>query len=57
MELYKKSDIKIIDENIDKIIEDIENIRRDLFPRPRDNIEPQSDESDKEKEKKNAITI
>lgn len=45
MELYKKSDIKLIDENIDKIVEDIENVRKQLFPRPRDKVATSEEES------------
>lgn len=53
MELYKKSDIKLIDENIDKIVEDIENVRKQIYPRPRDNKEAQSDsETQTQPEKK-----
>jgi hypothetical protein len=45
MELYKKSDIDIVDQNIDKIIESIEDKRKILFPRPRD-LEVVASESD-----------
>lgn len=51
MELYKKSDIKLIDENIDKIVEDIETVRKQIYPRPRDNKETQTN-SETQTEKK-----
>ena len=36
MEIYKKSDLELVDKNIDKIIEDIEEIRKKNYPRETD---------------------
>ena len=37
MELYKKTDLELVANNINKIVEDIENIRKTLYPRDTDN--------------------
>lgn len=42
MELYKPSDLELGEKNIPKIIEEIEQVRKQLYPRPNDN-EPVSD--------------
>ena len=41
MELYNNNDLKLVDKNIDSIIETIENVRKKLYPRPQDN-EPET---------------
>ncbi len=38
MELYKDSDLELVDSHIDKIVDDIEQIRKQMYPRPNDNI-------------------
>lgn len=42
MELYTKSDLQLVDKNIDKIIENIEEIRKQLYPRETDSADPAS---------------
>ena len=53
MELYKKSDLKLIDNNIDSIIDEIEIIRKRDYPRPDDDqditSEPESESEEDEK--------
>lgn len=38
MELYSNKDLKLVEENIDTIVNDIEIVRKQFFPRPGDNI-------------------
>jgi hypothetical protein len=47
MELYKNSDLNLIDNNIDKIVDEIETIRKNDYPRPNDNKETETESNTK----------